>query len=575
MRGIVDSVRFKMLCAFGIGALLLGATGAFGIVGMVHLNSNVVDVYSNNLIPISQLARVQAAQLDVRLQQRRIQAFRDDHAKVESAIKLIRGDLQEINDAWKAYFPDGISSEKEREVATRFNEALPRFNAAITRTVEAVQSGNLDAAIQTLNDNAEMYQAMGAWLVQDIRINEAQAKDFVSDSEATYRRTLRLAIALVGLGCIITAAMSWYLVGAISRPLKVAVVVADRISGGRLDNPIAIDAKGEFGALLTALRKMDQQLAHTVRGIKSSADSVTVASREIAAGNVDLSSRTEQQAASLEETASSMTQLTQTVKQNADNAAQANALAVSASETAQTGNDAVQNLVVTIDKISTSSGKISEITGLIESIAFQTNILALNAAVEAARAGEQGRGFAVVASEVRTLAQRSASAAKEIKELIGASVAVVKEGSAQASEVGATMGQVKDAIRRVSDIVAEIAAASEEQSRGIEQVGQAVTQLDEVTQQNAALVEQAAAAASSLEDQAMKLKDAVSTFELDAGNASAPSSVSAARSTRVRTVRPVTGALKSARKPLNSAIVGVVGQPKDAAASRDQQWGTF
>jgi hypothetical protein len=259
---------------------------------------------------------------------------------------------------------------------------------------------------------------------------------------------------------------------------------------------------------------MKSQLVNIVTRIKSSCSTISGASSEIASGITDLSARTEEQATSLEETAASMTQLTETVKQNSDDARQANALATNATDVADAGNDAVQGMVGTIEKISGSSSKISEITGVIEGIAFQTNILALNAAVEAARAGEQGRGFAVVASEVRSLAQRSAAAAKEIKELIGSSVAMIQEGSKQAVEVSATMGQVKQAIKQVSDIVGEIAAASEEQSRGIEQVNQAVGQMDAVTQQNAALVQQAAAAAQSLVEQANSLEEVVSVFRV-------------------------------------------------------------
>jgi methyl-accepting chemotaxis protein len=329
-----------------------------------------------------------------------------------------------------------------------------------------------------------------------------------------FRTILGLSIACVVIGALVAAAVSVYLTRGITRPLDQAVSIAYQISEGRLENRIVIAYRDEFGELLKALKKMDERLSDTVRGIVRSTESVSVASREIATGNMDLSARTEEQAASLEETAASMTELTETVRHNADNARQANVLAASATGMADTGNEVVQGMVRTIERISGSSSKISEITGVIEGIAFQTNILALNAAVEAARAGEEGRGFAVVAAEVRSLAQRSAAAAKEIKDLIGTSVEIIQDGSRQAIEVGSTMEQVKQAIKQVSDIVAGIAAASEEQSRGIEQVNRAVVQMDEVTQQNAALVEQAAAASQSLEEQAANLKGAVSAFAI-------------------------------------------------------------
>jgi methyl-accepting chemotaxis protein len=300
----------------------------------------------------------------------------------------------------------------------------------------------------------------------------------------------------------------------VSRPLKQAVIVATRVTEGDLTTRIVASSTDETGQLMLSMKAMNQSLLRIVGGVRTGADSIATASSEIAAGNFDLSSRTEQQASSLEETAASMTQLTETVRQNADNARQANTLAVRASGMADAGNESVLGMIQTIGQISGSSNKISEITGVIEGIAFQTNILALNAAVEAARAGEEGRGFAVVASEVRSLAQRSATAAKQIKDLIGSSVEIIQNAAKQADNVGATMGQVNLAIKQVSDIVGEIAAASEEQSRGIEQVNLAINQMDEVTQQNAALVEEAAAAARSLEEQANDLKDAVAVFKL-------------------------------------------------------------
>ncbi len=274
----------------------------------------------------------------------------------------------------------------------------------------------------------------------------------------------------------------------------------------------------EFGRGAIWFDRFMNRIETTVLSVLAATDSVSTATQQIAAGNMDLSARTEEQAASLEETAANMVELTETVRHNTDSARRANSLAHRASGIADIGHEAVRSMMHTIEEINLGSTKISEITGLIEGIAFQTNILALNAAVEAARAGDHGRGFAVVASEVRNLAQRSSTAAKEIKALIGSSVEMVREGSSQAAHVGSTMEQVKTAIGQVSAIVAEIASASEEQSRGVEQVAAVVTQMDQVTQQNAALVEQAAAAAQSLEEQVRRVRSTLSEFKVSATN---------------------------------------------------------
>ncbi|AJC14939.1 methyl-accepting chemotaxis protein [Pandoraea sputorum] len=293
-----------------------------------------------------------------------------------------------------------------------------------------------------------------------------------------------------------------------------AADIATRIADGDLLTQVRL-RQGDGASLLHAMQRMQGNLQQMIGRIRGGTSAITLAAREIAEGNTDLSARTEQQAAALEETASSMEQLTSTVRQNADNARQASQLAENASAIAVRGGQVVDQVVATMEGISQSSGKVVDIISVIDGIAFQTNILALNAAVEAARAGEQGRGFAVVAGEVRTLAQRSAAAAKEIKELIESSNGRVQDGSVLVAQAGQTMHDVVQAVRRVTDIMGEISAASEEQSHGIEQVGRAVTQMDEVTQQNAALVEQAAAAAASMEDQARALDQAVAAFRMN------------------------------------------------------------
>ncbi len=341
---------------------------------------------------------------------------------------------------------------------------------------------------------------------------------YVDDIEAAFRKKLlRSILMLLALGGVATLLAAWLLRGVqqeLGGEPAYAASIANSIADGDFTRRIEI-RQNDTSSLLHAMNRMQTRLASTVMQIRDAVSSVSTASAEIASGNTDLSSRTEQQAASLEETAASMEQLTSTVKQNTDNARQANQLAVSASEVAGKGGDVVSKVVETMISINESSRKIVDIIGVIEGIAFQTNILALNAAVEAARAGEQGRGFAVVAGEVRTLAQRSAAAAKEIKTLIENSAEKVDAGTALVGQAGHTMAEIVESVKRVTDIMGEITAATQEQTSGIEQVNQAVAQIDEVTQQNAALVEEASAAAQSLQEQASQLAHAVSVFRVD------------------------------------------------------------
>ncbi len=343
------------------------------------------------------------------------------------------------------------------------------------------------------------------------------SQNLAADAQQAFDSARSLAIMLGVVGLLIGAGAALLITRSITKQLGgeplAAAEVATRIAAGDLDAQIDI-ASGDSSSLMFAMKSMRDRLADIVRNVRGGTDTIATASSQIAAGNLDLSSRTEQQASSLEETASSMEELTSTVRQNADNAGQANQLAINASEVAERGGNVVSEVVQTMEQINASARKIVDIIGVIDGIAFQTNILALNAAVEAARAGEQGRGFAVVATEVRSLAQRSAAAAKEIKSLIGDSVEKVENGSKLVAEAGATMEEVVTSVRRVTDIMGEITAASQEQSTGIEQVNQAITQMDQVTQQNAALVEEAAAAADSLQEQAAALLDIVSVFRV-------------------------------------------------------------
>jgi len=382
-----------------------------------------------------------------------------------------------------------------------------------------------------------------------------------------------LLMAAAALAVVLGAFLAWTATRSITRPVQQAVDAATAIAHGDLALQIPTGAQDETGQLLRALSDMQGRLAALVADVRRNAEGVATASAEIAQGNNDLSARTEHQASALEQTAASMEELGSTVRQNADNARAANQLAVNASTVATQGGAVVAEVVDTMKGINESSRKISDIIGVIDGIAFQTNILALNAAVEAARAGEQGRGFAVVASEVRSLAQRSADAAKEIKSLIGASVERVEQGSHLVDRAGATMTEVVSAIRRVTDIVGEISAASSEQSSGVAQVGEAVTQMDQATQQNAALVEQSAAAAASLRNQAGLLVDAVAVFKLSASQGRAIE-VSAPRATR-SAVPPSTPYLGQERRqqPASDRRTGAAASPA-ASASRNAEAST-
>ncbi|HEY0818026.1 MAG TPA: methyl-accepting chemotaxis protein [Rhizobacter sp.] len=380
----------------------------------------------------------------------------------------------------------------------------------------ALSEGGDRAAVAAFvkGDYAQSAQAYVAAIDAFVALQRQKGERALAEASADRSRILMigavLVVAVIGLAGFVAAT----LVRSIRQPLQESIRVAGAIAEGDLTQRIATDRRDEFGSLMRALQHMNESLGRVVGNVRASTDSISTASAEIATGNTDLSSRTEQTASNLQQAASSMEQLTGTVKQSADSARQANQLASSAAEVAQRGGTVVAQVVSTMDEINASSKKISDIIGVIDGIAFQTNILALNAAVEAARACEQGRGFAVVAGEVRSLAQRSAEAAREIKGLIGSSVEKVEAGSRLVADAGATMSEIVGSVQRVTDIIGEITAASTEQSDGIGQINVAVTQLDQMTQQNAALVEESAAAAESLREQAHRLAEVVAVFRV-------------------------------------------------------------
>ncbi|HEX7986170.1 MAG TPA: methyl-accepting chemotaxis protein [Duganella sp.] len=394
--------------------------------------------------------------------------------------------------------------------------------------------------------------------------------------DAANERSNTLLLILTVLMVAIGSVAAWIISRSITGPLKSAVDIAATVANGdlttRFDGPTS---RSEIGDLMTALKGMNDSLRNVVNQVQVGTKTIASASNEIAAGNMDLSQRTEEQASSLEETASSMEELTATVRQNAENAKQANQLAHAASDVAERGGSIVGQVVDTMGTINDSSRKIFDIISVIDGIAFQTNILALNAAVEAARAGEQGRGFAVVASEVRNLAQRSAAAAKEIKELIGNSVEQVDIGSKLVQQAGSTMNEVVDSVRRVTDIMGEITSASSEQSIGIDQVNTAITQMDQVTQQNAALVEEAAAAAASMQEQAERLADVAASFKLD--QESMRQSLAAPAAARKIATAPTARPAPALKKPVAKLATPSASSHarKPATVGNDKDWEEF
>jgi methyl-accepting chemotaxis protein len=408
-----------------------------------------------------------------------------------------------------------LETQSERDAFNHLVQVRTPYIVALRPVHAQLAAHDSDGARATMLGVVPLQAATLAALDEFSNVQQGLMDAAVQESVSAYATARAVLWGLAALALIIALSLGVMVTRSIVRPLQRVVDGAEALARGDLSVKLDVLRQDEVGAVAESLNRAIRQLATIMGGVRHASESISTATQQLAAGNTDLSQRTEDQAASLEETASSMEELTATVRQNADNAQQATTLATTASGIAQRGGEVVGRMVETMHGISGSAAKVGEIITVIEGIAFQTNILALNAAVEAARAGEQGRGFAVVASEVRTLAQRSASAAKEIKTLIGESVDRVEAGSKHVEEAGSTIAEVVQSVRRVTDIMGEISSASREQRSGIEQVNQAVTQMDQVTQQNAALVEEASAAAHSIAEQAQALREAVAVFKID------------------------------------------------------------
>ena len=505
------SVKAKLYVTLAISAAILVSVGVVGLSGTKSSNHDLDAIFSNRFMPTGWVGALESHDREILTKAEDV-VIRQDAAAVKVALDLVQERDAQVKELWSKLQATELTS-KERQIADNFGRYGNEVLAYVQQALLAAQAGTFDKAESLLIEKArpsydKMTEASESLLKAQIEV----AQEMRTGAEKTFKRNSAIIIGAIVIGIGLAGFLGFLLVRSIVSTLNIAVNIADRIAGGELGNQVRAETNDELGRLLDSLKRMDSKLVDIVSGVRGSADAVGSAARELSHGNDDLSQRTQQQAAALEETASSMEEMTATVKQNADNARQANQLAVGAREQAEKGGAVVHRAISAMGEINSASRKIADIISVIDEIAFQTNLLALNAAVEAARAGEQGRGFAVVATEVRNLAQRSASAAKEIKDLIKDSVDKVKVGSELVDESGQTLSEIMESVKKVTDIVAEIAAASEEQSAGIEQVNNAVTQMDSVTQQNAALVEQASAASKSMEQQSMQLVSQIGYF---------------------------------------------------------------
>ena len=504
-------IGVRLMAGFGlliVMMLSIVALGALRIDSLADTNAELIDSdwakakAANSLLAISQANGLRTLE---------IYASEDPAYRANQRTKRASA-IETFNNNYR-YLDQSLKLPEARKMLAEMHEARMIYLASGDKVSELIEAGNRPEAYKILQSTTlPQLEIMQARLNSLVKIEDDLVVKAGQQATADANSALWMLLALGAAALIIALVMAGWITKSITAPLRRAVEIARAVAGGDLRSRIDVTSLDETGQLLQALKDMNNSLSGIVQRVRKGSDSIATATHQIAAGNLDLSSRTEEQAAALQETTASMQDLSGTVKQNYDSGRHANQLAEQAAQVALRGGEVVSQVVQTMEDINTSSSKISDIIGVIDSIAFQTNILALNAAVEAARAGEQGRGFAVVASEVRSLASRSAQAAKEIKALIEASVTNVSAGSELIEKAGSTMDEIVVSVRRVADIMGEISAASEDQSHGIDQINQAMLQMDQVTQSNAALVEEAAAAAQSLEQQAQSLVEAVGVF---------------------------------------------------------------
>ncbi|MFZ6843292.1 methyl-accepting chemotaxis protein [Undibacterium sp. RuTC16W] len=571
-------ISAKLFVGFIILLLLTCFLGVFSIYQLAQVNQTTTDLGTNWMPSVDAAMGIKERVSRIRSQEAQVVSAEspEEADKYAGRVKEAVVGLKENEKKYQAL----ISSPQEKVEFDEYLKLMGNYLAISEKMATLAREGNTkDATAILRNESSKLNAQIRTMVDKLVKLNsEGGAASYQRGTEV-YKSSRLWIIGVLTASIVLGLTLAYWIADVVSSPLQHAVKVAQTVASGDLTSQIDVTSKDETGLLLQALKEMNASLLKVVIEVRSGTDQIASASMQIAEGNMDLSNRTETQASSLEETASSMEEITSTVRHNSDNARQANQLSISATQVAMKGGDVVSQVVDTMGSINASSKKIVDIIGVIDGIAFQTNILALNAAVEAARAGEQGRGFAVVASEVRNLAQRSASAAKEIKELINDSVDKVDQGSRLVDQAGSTMHEVVESVKRVSDIISEITAAGAEQSSGIDQINTAIAQMDLVTQQNAALVEEAAAAAKALQDQAANLSEVVSVFKLDQVSVNSPatrkSSVVAARPA------PAAGKPKPAARALSKPSVATQrsnstgeAKPKATAAATDD-WEEF